>query len=159
MKWHSYWLFLIYLYTNDNHCSSFFLYFSGYELANRDLEIRGAGAIIGKQQSGVADRVGPDVYLALLKEAIESERSTNIQSVPQCHLLIQAADIILRRGLPEEFLDAEERKSATESALAEKSPREITAIGKISNSYKKRIIVYNKKVIKPLNYSGYLHKF
>ena len=44
--------------------------------------------------------------------------------------MIQAADIILRRGLPEEFLDAEERKSATESALAEKSPREITAIGK-----------------------------
>ena len=45
------------------------------------------------------------------------------------------------------------------SRLSKRIDLKITAIGKISNSYKKRIIVYNKKVIKPLNYSGYLHKF
>jgi transcription-repair coupling factor (superfamily II helicase) len=43
---------------------------SGFLLANRDLEIRGAGNILGKEQSGVIERVGYHLYLKLLREEI-----------------------------------------------------------------------------------------
>jgi len=43
---------------------------AGLELAKRDLEIRGAGNILGKAQSGVAYRIGLNLYFELLEEAI-----------------------------------------------------------------------------------------
>lgn len=45
---------------------------SGYVLSNRDLEIRGAGDILGKKQSGTINTVGYGLYTQLLKEAIGS---------------------------------------------------------------------------------------
>ena len=43
---------------------------AGLELAKRDLEIRGAGNILGRAQSGVAFRIGLNLYFELLEEAI-----------------------------------------------------------------------------------------
>jgi len=40
------------------------------EIAKRDLEIRGAGNILGKAQSGVAYKVGLNLYFELLEEAV-----------------------------------------------------------------------------------------
>ncbi len=48
---------------------------AGYEIALKDLEIRGAGNILGKQQSGAINAVGLNLYLQMLSEAVE-----NIQS-------------------------------------------------------------------------------
>ncbi|MDO8436309.1 MAG: helicase-related protein [bacterium] len=44
---------------------------SGYKIALRDLEIRGAGNILGKEQSGNINRVGLNLYCQMLSEAIE----------------------------------------------------------------------------------------
>ncbi len=44
---------------------------SGYLLAHRDLEIRGAGNIFGKEQSGDIERVGYDLYNKMLEEEID----------------------------------------------------------------------------------------
>ena len=44
---------------------------SGYRVALKDLEIRGAGNILGKEQSGNVYRVGLHIYLSMLAEAIE----------------------------------------------------------------------------------------
>ena len=44
---------------------------SGFNIAIRDLSIRGAGDLLGKEQSGFIDSVGLDLYLKLLEEAIE----------------------------------------------------------------------------------------
>ncbi len=44
----------------------------GYYIALKDLEIRGAGNILGKEQSGYMSAVGINLYSQLLKEAIES---------------------------------------------------------------------------------------
>lgn len=44
---------------------------SGYRIALKDLEIRGAGNILGKEQSGNINRVGLNLYCQLLSEAIE----------------------------------------------------------------------------------------
>ncbi|MBI2639985.1 MAG: DEAD/DEAH box helicase [Candidatus Sungbacteria bacterium] len=44
---------------------------SGYEIAIRDLEIRGAGNILGKEQSGAINKVGFNLYCQILNEAME----------------------------------------------------------------------------------------
>lgn len=44
---------------------------SGYKIAMRDLEIRGAGNVLGKEQSGHICKVGYDMYCKLLQEAVE----------------------------------------------------------------------------------------
>ncbi|MDO8663287.1 MAG: helicase-related protein [Candidatus Wildermuthbacteria bacterium] len=44
---------------------------SGYRIALKDLEIRGAGNILGKEQSGNVNRVGLNLYCQILSEAIE----------------------------------------------------------------------------------------
>jgi len=44
---------------------------SGYKIALKDLEIRGAGNILGKEQSGSVNQVGLNLYCQILSEAIE----------------------------------------------------------------------------------------
>ena len=43
---------------------------SGYKIAMRDLEIRGAGNVLGKEQHGHMDRIGYELYSKLLKESL-----------------------------------------------------------------------------------------
>ncbi|HXV89720.1 MAG TPA: transcription-repair coupling factor [Gemmatimonadales bacterium] len=45
---------------------------SGYRIAMRDLELRGAGNLLGREQSGHAQAVGFDTYLRWLQEAVET---------------------------------------------------------------------------------------
>ncbi|MDO8523528.1 MAG: helicase-related protein, partial [bacterium] len=51
---------------------------AGLEIAKRDLEIRGAGNILGRAQSGVAYRVGLNLYYELLEEAIAELKETQL---------------------------------------------------------------------------------
>ena len=44
---------------------------SGYRLAMRDLELRGAGNILGREQSGAINRIGLNLYSQMISEAIE----------------------------------------------------------------------------------------
>ncbi len=74
---------------------------SGYHLALRDLEIRGAGNILGAQQHGFIEEVGFDLYCRLLEEAVSEIR----QTVPAP----EKADIKIQTDLdlfvPEEYVD------------------------------------------------------
>lgn len=47
----------------------------GYQLALRDLEIRGAGNALGREQSGAINKVGLNLYCAILAEAVEDART------------------------------------------------------------------------------------
>ncbi len=47
---------------------------SGFKISMRDLEIRGAGNLLGGQQHGCMDAVGYDMYVKLLSEAIDSKK-------------------------------------------------------------------------------------
>lgn len=49
---------------------------AGYEIALKDLELRGAGNILGKHQSGSINHVGLNLYCAMLAEAVETLRET-----------------------------------------------------------------------------------
>ncbi|GAI57519.1 unnamed protein product, partial [marine sediment metagenome] len=48
---------------------------SGYRIALKDLEIRGAGNILGKEQSGNINQVGLNLYCQMLSEAIEKMKA------------------------------------------------------------------------------------
>ncbi len=47
---------------------------SGYKIAMRDLAIRGAGDILGNEQSGYIDAIGMDLYMKLLNDAIKEAK-------------------------------------------------------------------------------------
>ncbi len=47
---------------------------AGYQIALRDLEIRGAGNILGREQSGAINKVGLNLYCQMLAEAVESSK-------------------------------------------------------------------------------------
>lgn len=51
---------------------------SGYKIALKDLEIRGAGNVLGKEQSGNINRVGLNLYCQMLSEAIEKIKKESI---------------------------------------------------------------------------------
>ncbi len=52
---------------------------SGFHLALRDLEIRGAGNLLGSQQHGFIEEVGFDLYCRLLDEAVRELKGEKIQ--------------------------------------------------------------------------------
>ena len=56
---------------------------SGFKIAMRDLEIRGAGNLLGAEQSGHMSSVGYDMYLKLLDEAVLEERG-EAPAAPDC---------------------------------------------------------------------------
>jgi len=59
---------------------------SGFALAMRDLEIRGAGTILGAKQSGFIEELGYDLYQKLLEEAISRLRGSEIPKLPETRL-------------------------------------------------------------------------
>jgi transcription-repair coupling factor (superfamily II helicase) len=65
---------------------------SGFRLANMDLEIRGAGNLLGREQSGNLGAVGYETYMQLLEEAIEKLRggAREIPIDPEIRLRVAA---------------------------------------------------------------------
>ena len=51
---------------------------SGFKIAMRDLSIRGAGDILGREQSGFIDTVGIDLYLKMLNNAIKKAKGEEV---------------------------------------------------------------------------------
>eukprot|EP00934_Nitzschia_sp_Nitz4_P003378 Nitzschia sp. Nitz4//scaffold86_size83305//57770//61093//NITZ4_005268-RA/size83305-exonerate_est2genome-gene-0.40-mRNA-1//1//CDS//3329559268//3368//frame0 len=61
---------------------------AGIDVANRDLEIRGAGALLGTEQSGSAASVGFDLYMKMLKESIRELRGLDLTPVPRTNVIL-----------------------------------------------------------------------
>lgn len=56
---------------------------SGFKIAMRDLAIRGAGDLLGKQQHGFIDSVGYDLYTQMLKEAVAKKQGHAVIEAPR----------------------------------------------------------------------------
>ena len=78
---------------------------SGFKIAMRDLEIRGAGNVLGPEQSGFLMSVGYDMYLQLLEEAVLEERGETPQKPPEC-----AADLTVAASIPDRYVPMPEQR-------------------------------------------------
>ncbi|MCD4654987.1 transcription-repair coupling factor, partial [bacterium] len=59
---------------------------SGFKLATRDLDIRGAGDILGANQHGQISAVGFDMYCQMIREAVQELKGVQIEDVPECEI-------------------------------------------------------------------------
>jgi len=93
---------------------------SGFKIAMRDLEIRGAGNLLGPEQSGYMMSVGYDMYLQLLEEAVLEERGLPPKAAAEC-----AADLTLSAHIPETYVpSAEQRMDLYRRIAAIRSPED-----------------------------------
>lgn len=74
---------------------------SGFHIAMRDLEIRGAGNILGAQQHGHMEAVGYDMYLKMLEQAVGEEKG-EIPSIPEKECLI---DLPIDAHIPADYIE------------------------------------------------------
>ena len=78
---------------------------SGFKIAMRDLEIRGAGNLLGPEQSGYMSTVGYDMYLQLLEDAVLEERGEKKKVSTEC-----SADLTVSANIPDRYVpDAGQR--------------------------------------------------
>ena len=78
---------------------------SGFRIAMRDLEIRGAGNLLGPEQSGYMMSVGYDMYLQLLEEAVLEQRGEKAPQRTEC-----SADLTVSANLPENYIPSGEQR-------------------------------------------------
>ncbi len=75
---------------------------SGSQIAMRDLEIRGAGNLLGAEQSGAMFAVGFDMYCQLLAQAVSELRGDPIEDD-----VLPPADIAVTAHIPDEYVPSE----------------------------------------------------
>lgn len=81
---------------------------SGYKLAMRDLEIRGAGNVLGAEQHGHMDKVGYELYSKLLKEELTGESSS-----------VAELDIRVNAYVPEGYIESSAGRLDSYKQIAE----------------------------------------
>ncbi len=78
---------------------------SGFKIAMRDLEIRGAGNLLGPEQSGYMMSVGYDMYLKLLNDAVLEQQGRGREVRREC-----SADLTVSAHIPERYIASAEQR-------------------------------------------------
>jgi transcription-repair coupling factor (superfamily II helicase) len=97
---------------------------SGYRLAMRDLEIRGAGNVLGVEQHGHVAAIGFDLYTKMLKETVEGIRGESREETPPCRVEAPYSCYVPDRYVP----DADERMLIYKRMARMTDPDEVTAM-------------------------------
>ena len=87
---------------------------SGFKIAMRDLEIRGAGNLLGTGQSGHIAAVGYDLYCKLVKEAVEG-----LKQIPQESYRDIDIELPITAYIPNDFIAREDSKLESYQAIAD----------------------------------------
>ena len=86
---------------------------SGFKIAMRDLEIRGAGNLLGHDQSGPVAAVGYDLYVQLVAEAVADAKGFTVPEVVPINL-----DVPGEAHLPKEYVEADDARLEAYRRLA-----------------------------------------
>lgn len=89
---------------------------SGFKIAMRDLEIRGAGSLLGNRQHGHMEAVGYDMYLKLLEEAVAMEKGElREEELEEKECLI---DVSIDAHIPETYIISTSQRLAMYKRIA-----------------------------------------
>lgn len=88
---------------------------SGFKIAMRDLELRGAGNILGAQQHGHMEAVGYDMYIKLLNEAVENEKCDKPKPEEKECLI----DVQIDAHIPDEYITSVPQRLAIYRRIAQ----------------------------------------
>jgi len=87
---------------------------AGFQLAMSDLEIRGAGNILGEEQSGQINAVGFHLYCSLLRDCVALFKGEKLPTVPDCELHLDFLEFALEAppgkiaaGIPPSYIESE----------------------------------------------------
>ncbi|MEJ5351160.1 MAG: transcription-repair coupling factor [Melioribacteraceae bacterium] len=94
----------------------------GFNISMRDLEIRGAGNLLGTEQSGFIDSVGFDMYLKLVDEAVEELRQSEFKEVfkdlpKQIERSEPTIDTFFEIGIPQDYMPDQSDRLAFYTSL------------------------------------------
>ena len=78
---------------------------SGFKIAMRDLEIRGAGSLLGEIQHGHLDQVGYDTYCELLDQVVKEMQGKKVEEVQELQIELNITSYI-----PEEYISDKKQK-------------------------------------------------
>ncbi|HEY9903031.1 MAG TPA: transcription-repair coupling factor [Candidatus Sericytochromatia bacterium] len=92
---------------------------SGYQLATRDMEIRGVGNLLGAEQSGQMEAIGFDLYMEMLQEAIREIQGQEIPQVDDTQI-----DLNLTAFIPADYIPDLDQKMSAYRAVASAGSKE-----------------------------------
>ncbi|MCH9713892.1 MAG: transcription-repair coupling factor [Cyanobacteria bacterium] len=92
---------------------------SGYQLAMRDMEIRGVGNLLGMEQSGQMETIGFDLYMEMLQECLAEIQGQDIPKVDDTQI-----DLPITAFIPGDWITDNDEKMAAYRAAAECSSPE-----------------------------------
>ncbi|WP_461255026.1 transcription-repair coupling factor [Treponema sp. R80B11-R83G3] len=86
---------------------------SGFKIAMKDMEIRGAGNLLGREQSGDIYSVGFDLYVKLLDEAVKRLEDSNYEAETETLLELEYTGFI-----PDSYIDSSQQKMEVYKMIA-----------------------------------------
>ncbi|MCL2229793.1 MAG: transcription-repair coupling factor [Treponema sp.] len=86
---------------------------SGFKIAMKDMEIRGAGNLLGREQSGDIYSVGFDLYVKLLDEAVRRLENSNYESETETLLELEYSGFV-----PDTYIDSPQEKMEVYKMIA-----------------------------------------
>jgi transcription-repair coupling factor (superfamily II helicase) len=92
---------------------------SGFKIAMKDMEIRGAGNLLGKEQSGEIYAVGFDLYLRLLEDAVHKLQDEHYEAETETWLELEYTGFI-----PDSYIDSAQEKMEVYKKIASIKTRE-----------------------------------
>ena len=92
---------------------------SGYQLAMRDMEIRGVGNLLGVEQSGQMEAIGFDLYMEMLQECLAEIQGQDIPQVEDTQI-----DLTITAFIPGDWISENDEKMAAYRAAAECTSQE-----------------------------------
>ena len=131
---------------------------SGYQLAMRDMEIRGIGNLLGAEQSGQMEVIGFDLYIDMLEESIAEIRGQEIPKVDETQV-----DLKVTAFIPADYIpDVDQKMSIYRNMVSASTRRELLEVvtdlndryGTLPTAVNQLVKVLElKQIAKPLGFS------